>query len=518
MRKFILFVICPILCLTTINTGCEKFLEEKAFTELAPGSFPVEAHAETFINAVYNRAGRAFLTNNRHGWAVYFVTPSMMYQYRNNHPRGSMDRWTWQNNWGDPCYYDLMDRTFDCIRSCNDAIDQVPLIAMVDTERQKEIVGEAKYIRGLCYFHMVRLWGPIMIVDKGQTLADDLLLPRSSVPEVYAFIEQNLLDAIEVLPSRSDYASRGTLGHATKEAAQGLLAQAYLTMAGEAVGDASNLGAAKTLLDEIVQSGEHFLMPTFAEAWDWKNDNNEEFLFAYQSEGADQSFATFHHFPPNNSLLPIWYPPGVQGINYDLVEPEYADSFRIHDNNGPRYQWSIITEWYDIDSGFHVYNAGPREAAYVGKFRFGDFTAGTNSYEQPLNTPDMRYSEVLLMRAELINELNGAPDAIAYGDINAVRERAELDPLSGLDYETFREAVYKERRYELFIEKEWLYDMRRRGFQYTKDLMYDWYEIPAPNGYPGEHGPVIVTEHRMLFPIPQNYLEQNPNITQNPGY
>ena len=123
----------------------------------------------------------------------------------------------------------------------------------------------------------------------------------------------------------------------------------------------------------------------------------------------------------------------------------------------------------------------------------------------PLNFPVLRYADVLLMKAEALNELGATSEAEDY--LNMVRERAGLDDIqSGLNPEDFREAVLHERRMELAFEGQRWFDLIRvNNGQYALDFL----QSIGKNNAAQKH---------LLFPIPQIEIDRNPNLVQNPGY
>lgn len=487
--------------------GCENYLEEELFSDMAGDTFPTENTAETLINAAYARAGYACLTHHRLYWATEYPTPCVMYRFRRGGSRGYFDQWSWTTYLA---YYDLMDRLFYTVRSCNDAIDLVPDIEdMEDTERQAEIVAEARFLRATMYFYMVRLWGGMPIIEEAQTLSDDLYPVRASIAETYDFIIEDLQAASEVLKHRSECINDGLIGHATKEAAMGTLAKVYITMAGEPLADDSHLAEAKDLLDQIIASGEQELLADYSAVFDWRDGNNKEFLFAWQAEGDNQTYSAFHYFIPQKGSY-LYLPEGRSGITYDLVEPEYA-IYYMENDSGPRFQWNIAIEYYEEDGTYHHFLDGPEDAAYCVKYRCADAT----TTGLPTNFPVLRYSDILLLHSEVVNELEGASTEAYYG-VNLVRQRAGLDPLpGGLSKDEFRDQVFVERDLELCFEQNRFFDIRRRGYEFAKDLMENYYN-PTQNGY--NEWSITVEEHQMLYPIPQDFLDANPNFTQNPGY
>jgi hypothetical protein len=134
----------------------------------------------------------------------------------------------------------------------------------------------------------------------------------------------------------------------------------------------------------------------------------------------------------------------------------------------------------------------------------------------------LRFADALLMKAEALNEINGGPMSEAYTAINRVRERAGLEPLSGLNYETFREAVYTERRRELVSEgHDW--HTIQRFFDIATRRVREHAEFDAQFGDEFGYAPAledleIDDPQDRFFPIPQGAFDRNPELTQNPGY
>ncbi|MBT9189566.1 RagB/SusD family nutrient uptake outer membrane protein [Zobellia russellii] len=513
-----------------LTFSCDEQLEEELFSSFGEGNFPTEATVETMVASNYARLGVLVVNNHRMFWATEFPTPSVMYRFRDVHPRNNLSTWTWNNDFGDPAYFEIMDHIWSTVRMSNDIIDLVPSIEMNNKKRQSEIVGEAKFLRALTYFYGVRLWGGMPIIDKAQTLDDDLYPSRATIAETYAFIIKDLKEAIATLPLRGEIEE----GHATKGVAQAILAKAYITMAGQPLGDNSNLQAAKELLEEVIASGKYALVQSdtpYKDLWDWQNENNSEMMFSIQKNDEIRNFrGMFGYMTPSVLTSGIWTSGDgdsfSKGSSLDLVPPEFAKWYASHDS-GPRYQWTIVTdiileeEYAGFPAGTTMnMEDGPLAAGYIGKYRAVGAEL-TSNFFTPNDFPVLRYADVLLLHSEVTNEL-GAAD---YTGINAVRERAGLSTLSGLSQEAFRDAIFIERDLELTFEQKMLFDMRRRGLEYSKSKLEGFYNADqnasapgAGDGYPQDFQITIDGEHRMLFPYPPRELSANPNLEQNPGY
>ncbi|SIT02532.1 Starch-binding associating with outer membrane [Zobellia uliginosa] len=521
-----------ILSLLFASTSCEDYLEEEVYNSFGDTDFPTEATIETMVNSAHHFMGMLVVFNHRMFWATEFPTPVFQYSFRAVHPRNNLSTWSWNNEFGDPAYFDIMERLWDVVRMSNDIIEKAPQIEMEDAGRQAEIVAEAKFLRGMAYFYAVRLWGGMPIVDKPQTLTDDLFPARASIEETYAFLIQDFKDAAAVLPTRSEYTNRGfNEGHITKGTAQGMLAKAYITMGGAPLNDRSNLEEAKTLLEKVIQSGQYSLVQSdtpYKDLWDWQNENNSEMMYSIQKEGLVQNYrGMFGYMTPNDATEGIWTSGQdfSRGSALDGVTPEFAKWYASHDS-GPRYKWTIVTEYQLLNDKppfkagdiLHMED-GPQAQAYQGKWRAVGAELDNNFF-CPNNFPVLRYADILLLHSEVTNEL-GAAD---YTGLNAIRERAGLPVLSGLSQDDFRDAVFIERDLELTYEQNMLFDMRRRGLDYTKSKLEGFFNpnqnesAPgAGDGYPQDFQ-FSIEPHRMLFPYPPRELLSNPNLEQNPGY
>jgi hypothetical protein len=145
-------------------------------------------------------------------------------------------------------------------------------------------------------------------------------------------------------------------------------------------------------------------------------------------------------------------------------------------------------------------------------FKHFDVIAQTSTTSSGLNWTLLRYPEVLLTYAEAANEAGG-PSATVLNAINLVRKRAELPALEGLSKDQLREAIWRERWYELSFENKTWYDMARlrKAFNvFTK-------KFEPYVGHKFSYGPTLA-EKELLFPIPTAEIRNNNKLKQNKGY
>ncbi|MCF3107491.1 RagB/SusD family nutrient uptake outer membrane protein [Niabella sp. CC-SYL272] len=389
------------------------------------------------------------------------------------------------------------------INRANVAVDKIPGIEMDETTRSR-LINEARFIRGLLYFNLVRLFGgvPLVLHNPSSTDIEDVMVKRATPEEVYAQVIADFT-AATALPASYSGADKG---RATSGAAWGLLAKVYVTK--------KNWELARTTLEKVLTAGTftaargtygYDLFPVFKDAFQKPTKNGKEHLFSVQYEsnlGARnvQNFLSGSNF---NSFNPKSFPGDVPDENLP----------KIFDDADTRKAASFFTKMLNPVTGQEVdFSPVTRYAKFI------DFSLNpiTNQAQSGINYPVLRYADVLLLYAEVLNELQG-PVAEAYKALNIVRARAygfytgngsytdHSRDLSELDQAGFREAVFLERRKELVQEGNRWFDLVRKG-----SLVEELKKIPAKANN--------VSEKHYLFPIPQVEIDLNNLLIQNPGW
>jgi hypothetical protein len=177
--------------------------------------------------------------------------------------------------------YSTWQGAFQAINRANSVIDRVPAIEM-DAAQRDRIVAEAKFLRALHYFNLVRLFGGVPLRTSETASLDSLQQPRATAAEVYAQIVTDLQAAIAVLPPKG---STVAFGHATRGAAKSLLAKVYVQRAGTGVGTAADWQAALALLQDVKANEGYSLVAgsAWASMFDGTNENNSEIIFDIQN-------------------------------------------------------------------------------------------------------------------------------------------------------------------------------------------------------------------------------------------
>ncbi len=365
----------------------------------------------------------------------------------------------------------------------------------IDENVKKRSMGEAYFLRAHYYFILVRYFGDLPLIITPQSSDSDLYPERVSKDLIYKQIIADLEKAAELLPNKSTYTG-SDIGRANKGAAIGELAEVYLTLG-------NNWQKVVDLTTQVEGLG-FALNTNYADNFNPATENSVESLFEvqYNSNGGYSFW--------NNENQAAWTSTfmGPRGSNFvgggwgwNQPTQEFINSYEANDNR------KAITVLYtgcpDFDG--KTYQATYSTTGYnVRKFLVP--LSAVSSYDNsPLNFPVLRFSNILLMKAEALNELGQTSQAEA--PLNRVRNRAGLPNIaSGLSKADFKNAVLKERRVELAFEGQRWFDLIRvNNGQYGLDFLHSI-------------GKTNATSKHLLYPIPQIERDRNPKLTQNPGY
>ena len=261
---------------TVSFSACSDFLVEDGGQENLDTYFQSENDAESFLTGCYNAI-------TYHGWwqiENFWILTDMC----------SDDLWMGNTTQDQSGYISLAhyqgvgqsngtisnfwQYRYKGILRSNIAIERIPEAPIRDERKKERLIGEAKFLRAYFYFELVKNFGDVPIIE-GFLLPEEVSgITRSSTEDVYALIEQDLTDAANVLPQRSEY-SADDMGRATRGAALGMLGKAYLYQ--------NKFEKARDILKTVIDEGEYKLMTNFGDVWSIDAENNEESLFEVQN-------------------------------------------------------------------------------------------------------------------------------------------------------------------------------------------------------------------------------------------
>ncbi|WAC12039.1 RagB/SusD family nutrient uptake outer membrane protein [Dyadobacter pollutisoli] len=475
------------LFLAMILTACSDLLEEKPKSLASENFYNTAAEAKAAVNAIYGpmRGDNGLSINypaQLEGLADYgnsrgTQTPVSLYQGLDN---------TNINRVGV-----IWDNFYQSIRNANLVISNVPKGTNMTDAEKTLYVAEAKYLRSLLYFALVRNWAGVPLrTEENMTVAD---VPRSSVEDVYKLILADALEAEKGLPDAPTEIGRPTIW-----AAKTLLSEIYLYQ------ENWELSSAKA--KEVVDSKKYSLVEV-ATSEDFQkiygpevvNTTEEVFYFKYSRQ---QGFGLVSYAHRKTAQYAYFGPGGVYAQYTDSVSNSVIKNWDFKDLRKKH----IL---YNVDIGL-----GSTSCLYR-KYRDPAATSGAgagagNDY------PWYRFADVLLFHAEADARAKGAPTAEALESLNRVHRRAYGLPsgaVSAVDFKladftlkTFIDKVVQERGYETMYEGKRWNDLKRLGIAKQRIL---------------EVKNIVVADKHMLWPIPNSEILYNKALTakdQNPGY
>ncbi|MBW7892324.1 MAG: RagB/SusD family nutrient uptake outer membrane protein [Chitinophagaceae bacterium] len=481
-----------------VLSGCSKFLEETDPSNFSTGSyFTKPDHVTSSVNAIY--ASMRDPLNSGFGGGAWMMLEfatglagTDLGQAVNSYFVKDLTN-TSDNGYG----LTIWTAYYRGIANANTSIKYIPAITMDETVKKK-LLGQASFLRAWYYFNLVQMFGNIPLVTEPVNLRSDQLKPtQATVEEVYNLIVSDLESAEQSGLPWKDESGRVSLG-----AVKSLLAKVYLTMAGYPLrkGDSYYTLAAQKA-KEVINSGAFKLFDSYASLHDLSMKNKEENIFMVQYlEGTLPSNWQVSIVPYNKNISK--YSDETGGI-YSTAA--FVESFQTNDLRAKEKEF-FYTNYTHQDNRSLVVELG---GYFI--YKYFDNNAHLNTASSGMNWPVLRYADVLLMYAEASNEVNG-PVADVYDAVNAIRTRAQLPDLSGLSKEQLREAIWKERWYELCFENITWFDMvrLRKAFNVTTKQFDDYV------GHKFSYGPTL-KERELLFPIPTSEV-LNGALNQNSGY
>lgn len=499
------FYIKPLLIAIMIFTGCESFLEKEPLGKLTEGAFfETEEDAVLATNAIYNIL-RDWRFNV--GFPVFDIMSDEA--TKGSNPTDATQILPFEDFTYTPTsasilnYYQVM---YKGVRRANTVIEKVPEIPM-DDDLKMRLIGEARLLRAHMYFNMVRAFGDL---PKITSISPPVRVPRSPKEEIYQEIIINDLEfALEELPEKSEY-PLSNLGRVTKGVARALLTKVYLFR--------KDFPNAERYALEVINSGEYFLDPDFANVFSLAGEHGSGSIFEIGSVSDEFALGGNQYANTQGTKGTPNHGWGFNRPSYDLIT-----SFEIGD---PRMEASVIFVGETLDGVTVLGDNGTPDVTYADP-PANTIIAEVEAYNQktwmpPLDPTDptlirpidswghnrrvIRYADVLLMAAEALNENGNTAQALMY--LNMVRARARggdltvLPDITETNKDQLLNIILEERKHELALEGQRFFDLVRTGKAG---------EILGPLGF--------TVGKNEVFPIPQNERDLSEGlITQNPMY
>ncbi|RYY54081.1 MAG: RagB/SusD family nutrient uptake outer membrane protein [Chitinophagaceae bacterium] len=401
--------------------------------------------------------------------------------------------------------------TYKAIFRCNQVLANVPAIEFADNTKKDLLLAQAKFLRGLYYYYAALMWENIPVVL--DVSKPDDLPAQVPVAQVWAQVEKDFSEALAVLPVEWGAVDKG---RPTKGSASAFLARAQMQQ--------HKWPEAKASLDYFFTgagAGKYNLTTSFQDNFTHTNENNSESVFEIQfsdlNKGGDGD-------DPNQNMghnrAQFFAPRGIGWSDgqarYWLVN-QFKQERTIANTLDPRLRASLFYPALEADFGDKVYGRNWEwggDEAWFRKYQ-RDYFRSNEDYFAQNNVRLVRYADVLLMYAEVLNEMDQTATAAQY--VNTVRARSNIaalavgQPASLLGKDAFRERLKVERALELCGESVRWADLKR----------WDDLTTAAKVAVVAQRDPdfnnFVVGKHNRL-PIPQTEVLNNPNVVQNDQY
>jgi len=484
-----------LLIVVLFTTACSDFLDEELKGDYTSKMFyKTQADAIGSVNGVYEILAFSDVANNL--WVFGDVASDDAIKGGNSGDQTDIKYVDEFNvNPDNGAVENIWKHYFEGINRANNTIHYVPQINMDEVLRDR-IVAEGKFLRAYFYFNLVNIFGEIPLKIKPAFTPDDLQVALSPVEDIYDQIETDLKDAIEDLPVSYPHAE---VGRITKGAALGLLAKTYIYR--EKWQDALNK------IEDIEKLGLYQLMPLYRNNFELAGENNRESIFEIQHLNEQEQAM--------GSYLNQWFSPQlVSGYFFNAPTQDIVNEFEVRSGVcDPRLDYSIGREggkWLNGEEFDPSWSA----TGYLTKKHCQPLADVRSIGDGGLNYTYMRYADVLLMKAEALNELDRSDKALV--PLNQIRKRAResylydenlegygsipdklLENVTTINQNELRVSIRHERRVELNFEFHRFFDLMRYGKQAAEAALKD-----KDFNY----------ENDRYFPIPQSELDTNKAI------
>lgn len=485
-------IIFTLLALWIAFSACEGDLEPQIYDRIAPSNFYKTVNdLEVATTPIYWE-----LKNN--GWGPYMVSDGSRFIMNQVATEEWTCKWSWdafQNlNWiiGEKMAYGFYEMVLPAVTKATYVIERIKECPVEDGIKAKYI-AELRCLRAYYAADLYMLYGPLpIIVTKNEALypSSDYKPARPSKESIVNFIKEELKECAVSLP-----VVQPEWGRCTRGAALSKLLKLYLYE--------KEWDKAVEVTSEIMTLG-YELQNNYSNIFSINNEKNKEIIFAIPCEPRDQFGLLWFA-----NALPPDFKSNV-GVNYSAwngwrVPWAFYDSFESGDKRK-----NLIFETYQNKSG-----------QTVNLRTIGDIGGLAMKYGEDPNNPgqwsgndyiQFRYADILLCRAEALNEINTSPTQEIIDILNQIRKRAfdnyETSPrklaLSQFPTkELMRERILRERSWELWCEGVRREDLIRHG---------KYLDVAR------QAGASFVSDKNLLYPVPTWAIIENPNLVNNPGY
>jgi len=425
---------------------------------------------------------------------------------------------------------------YKLIYRANQVINRATLIEVEpgteDVVLKNRIVAEAKFLRALTYFNLVRFWGDVPLIKEELTDINNSNSPRVSSIEIYDFIEEDLKFAEENLfhaswvGADSPSYSGADLGRATIGAAKGLLSKVYLTRASYPLKEEAYYQMAYDKAKELMSAGHYVLESNYGSLFTLEGEQSQEWLFQLQHDyDLLQTGIWGGVNSPGGAKGALDWGNGRTMATLDLINH--------YDEEDPRFIHNITQGTLNADNSIK-YNKNQKKW-YSHKFRFS--VKPVSPFNTSMNTPVLRFADIVLVFAEAAANIGFDNDA--FDALDMIRSRAKNSgifaknnveilesagtaPLAvdrSLTGDLLLDEIMWDRAKELCFEGTSKFDVFRLGVTGFLDVVKGqmWDNDMSKDTNPLKLVPWSnnVQPKHIIFPIPETEMRGNSMIGEN---
>jgi hypothetical protein len=487
MKKFSLYLIAFLL---VVSGGCKKYLDEQTNGSLfGADALKSQQGLEAALTGAYKGWENTWGTGFMHATAI---AATMGGDDVTTHKASNKSDFREFDQFNVPATNQrtqaLYSGCYKAIQGANNVIANYTATTG-DKPTIDAIAGEAYFVRAISYYWLVRLYGNIPLITDPTFSESTLTISKSTPADVYKLIEADLIAAEGLVPN-----TKRDPGRPNKGTVKAYLADVYLTEAGWPLKQTDKYALAAAKAKEVIDNKDTYgfqLLPTYAKLFE--NDPTQNGT----SETVMQLSAFMGEGSTTNANYGWSAMPGEEsGWDDFFSEIDFFNSFPA----GPRKDATFRTVFKKSDGTTITWQQSQTQHPYYLKFYIkGEVKNWASSVPEQM----MRYAYVLTLYAEAQARATGAPDALAYESINAIRQRAGLTPLSGLSGPAFAAAVVQERAWEFAAERVRWFDLVRLEMVESANSNKNANDLQAIGA---------ITKEDYTFPLPFSETSVNPNL------
>lgn len=500
MKKYTLILL---LLTAGLQISCNDDLDPTIYSSLTTANgYETKSDAIAAINSIYGRLKGPSVGDNYSYWATrHFaltdIATDLGHCQFGGDP-GQLSLGTWSSTNG--LLQEDWNAMYKLIANANNAIYYINQMTQISPEEKSQFTAEARFLRASAYMDLTDNWGPVILITDANLANPDYLdqTAPTSVENIDSFLINELDEVASILPvnylNNSIYNSND-VGRATKGAALTMLAKLYLR--------AHDWQNVVTMTQEVMALNQYSLYPTYLGLFKESNKWCSENIFSAISDANTNGTELLNHFGP------VDHPVVQNRWQYYTVNWDFYNTFGDEDER----KQCFFAEYMGTDGLLHkqapFMGAEPAEGEFympdVATRKYADDE--TTTYYDGHSVNILRYADVLLSRAEALNEISG-PTGEAIDLINQVKARshAKLLVLSDYNQNTLRDAILQERGWELFYEGKRRADLIRMN---KYETLVNAYHLRV-----GEPAPIKMPQNK-YYTYPQSQVNLNTNLSNS---